>query len=148
MEESKKLLLEVVTPYHHFYEGKVSSVVLSSLDGNVGIYPGHEPMVIALTPGITHFKIDEETRFAALTEGYAEVGPHMVLVVCNAAEWPEEIDVPRAQSALERSIRRYHDQTSTAQERLYARHSLRRAKMRLKLAADQGTDKQKELLKK
>ena len=144
--ERKRILLEIVTPYHHFFEGMVDSVVLTSRDGELGIYPGHESMVIALTPGIAHFCVEENTRYASLMEGYAEVGPTMVLVVCNAAEWPADIDVERAGRSYERSLKRYKDEASTAQIKLYARHSMRRAKTRMKLAAQYGTEKQKKAL--
>ena len=146
-EEKNTLLLEIVTPYHHFYEGKIESIVLNSLDGDVGIFPGHEPVVVALTPGITHFQADGNVRYATLMEGFAEVGPYLVLVVCDAAEWPDQIDVKRVKSAYARAIKRYHDTTLGAQERTYARHSIRRAKMRLKLISDHGTEAQKTLLK-
>jgi F-type H+-transporting ATPase subunit epsilon len=141
------IMLEVVTPYHHFYEGKVEEVVLSALDGQYGILPGHAPVVLALTPGITHMVINGETRYAMMTEGYAEVGPFMAVVVCNAAEWAEDIDVKRAFSAYQRADQRFHDENLPNEERLFARHSARRARMRIKMIANHGTDEQKATLK-
>ena len=146
IEKTKMVLLEIVTPYHHFYEDRVESVVLTSLDGDFGIRSGHEPMVVALTPGIAHFTAKEKTRYAVLMEGYAEISPYVILVVCNAAEWPEEIDVIRAQKAYDRALKRYWNPEVDEQEKIYTRHSLRRAKMRLKLAAQFGSEKQKALL--
>lgn len=145
-EGNRKILLEIVTPYRHFFEGRVDHVVLSSLDGDLGIQGGHEPMVIALTPGIAHFFIDSQVRYSVLMEGYAEISPYVVLVVCNAAEWPENIDVQRAQSAYNRALNRYRSTDVSLQEKQYARHSLRRAKMRLKLVAEYGSEEQKNLL--
>src|SRR5665647_1488503 len=84
-KQAKTMMLEVVTPYHHFFEGKVEYVVLSALDGELGILPGHAPVVVALTPGITHIVVSGEKRFAVMMEGYAEIGPYMTVVVCNAA---------------------------------------------------------------
>ena len=144
---TKTMMLEVVTPYHHFFEGKVEHVVLSALDGELGILPGHAPVVVALTPGITHIVINGEKKFAVMMEGYAEIGPYMTVVVCNAAEWPEDIDVTRAQSAYERALRRYRDETLNSRERIFARHSMRRAKMRLKLVSEHGSEVQKKILK-
>ena len=141
-ENTKTMMLEVVTPYHHFFEGKVESVVLSALDGEYGILPGHAPVVVALTPGIAHIIVKGQNRYAVMMEGFAEIGPYMTVVVCNAAEWPEDIDVARAQSAYERAVKRYRDDSQNPQERLYARHSMRRARVRLKLVADHGSDKQ------
>src|SRR5665647_830627 len=141
------MMLEVVTPYHHFFEGKVDSVVLSALDGELGILPGHAPVVVALTPGISHFTVNGVKRYAVLMEGYAEIGPYMTVVVCNAAEWPEDIDFKRAQSAYERALRRYRDESLHSRERVFARHSMRRAKMRLKLVSEYGSEEQKNILK-
>jgi len=80
-------------------------------------------------------------------EGYAEIGPYMTVVVCNAAEWPEDIDFKRAQSAYERALRRYRDESLNNRERVFARHSMRRAKMRLKLVSEYGSEEQKKALK-
>lgn len=143
---TKTIMLEVVTPYHHFYEGKVEQVVLAAIDGEYGILPGHAPVVLALTPGIAHLKVDGVTRHAVMTEGYAEIGPFIVIVVCNAAEWVEDIDVRRAQAALKRALKRFHDNAESPQEHIFARHSIRRAKMRLKAVGEYGTDQQKILL--
>ncbi len=144
---AKTMMLEVVTPYHHFFEGKVEAVVLSALDGELGILPGHAPVVVALTPGITHVTVNGKHRYAVMMEGFAEIGPFMTVVVCNAAEWPENIDVERAQAAYERAINRYRDETQNPQERIYARNSMRRAKMRLQLVADHGTEEQMKKLR-
>ena len=147
MEETNTFLLEIVTPYHHFFEGKVENVVLNASDGAVGIYPGHEPVVVAMTPGIAHFRIDGKIRHFVLMEGYAEVGPYMTLVVCNAAEWSEDLDVDRAQAAYSRAEHRYQNEALNEQERIQARHSIRRAKMRLKLISDHGSEEQKARLR-
>lgn len=144
---TKTMMLEVVTPYHHFFEGKVDYVVLSALDGELGILPGHAPVVVALTPGIAHIVINGNKRFAVMMEGYAEIGPYMTVIVCNAAEWSEDIDVTRAQSAYVRALRRYRDETLNSRERIFARHSMRRAKMRLKLVSEHGSEEQKKILK-
>jgi len=144
---AKTIMLEVVTPYHHFFEGKVDYVVLSALDGELGILPGHAPVVVAITPGIVHIVVNGVKRYAVMMEGYAEIGPYMTVVVCNAAEWPEDIDVKRAQSAYERALRRYRDETLNSRERIFARHSMRRAKMRLKLVSEHGSEEQKNILK-
>ena len=143
---TKTILLEVVTPYHHFYEGKVEQVVLAAIDGEYGVLPGHAPVVLALTPGIAHINVDGQTRHAVMTEGYAEIGPFVVVVVCNAAEWVEDIDVKRAQAALRRADKRFHDNAESPEEHVFARHSIRRAKMRLKAVSQYGTEQQKQLL--
>ncbi|HOO62171.1 MAG TPA: ATP synthase F1 subunit epsilon, partial [Bacillota bacterium] len=142
-EEKNTMMLEVVTPYQHFYEGRVDSVTLSTLDGELGICPGHSPLVVALTPGISRIVENSKTKYAVMTEGYAEIGQHIVVVVCNAAEWPEDIDVARARAAFDRASKRYHDAKTESDAQVYARHSIRRARVRIKAVEMYGTDKQK-----
>ncbi len=143
----KTMMLEIVTPYDHFYEGRIEAVTLTALDGQYGILPGHEPVVLALAPGIAHITCEGKIKHAVLMEGYAEIGPFITIVVCNAAEWPEAVDVKRAQSAYNRALRRYRDESLDSQERIYSRHSMRRAKMRLKLVEEHGSSEQKQQLK-
>ena len=80
-----------------------------------------------------------------ISEGFAEIGQHAVIIVCNAAEWPSEIDTERAKSALERAQARYNSVTSTEEQRLYARHAIKRAKTRLAVSAEWKNDKKKHL---
>lgn len=148
-EENKpKIMLEIVTPYQHFYEGRVESVILTSLDGELGVLPGHAPLVVALTPGITKITVNGTDKYAMLTEGFAEISQHLVLVVCNAAEWPEEIDVKRAKEAYDRAYERYHNATINTEESVFSRHSMRRARERLQAISAYGTEKQKKSLAK
>ena len=135
-QAKKKMTIEVVTPYDVFYEGRVERIVIPTLDGQFGIMPGHSPLVVAITPGITRIEADGETKSFVISEGFAEISQHVVIVVCNAAEWPEKIDTERAQQALERATSKYNSVTSTEQQRIYARHAIRRAKARLASAAE------------
>ncbi|MBP5186811.1 MAG: ATP synthase F1 subunit epsilon [Clostridiales bacterium] len=141
----KKMTLEVVNPYEVFYEGRIERIVIPTLDGQYGIMPGHAPLVIAVTPGIARFECDGESQTFAISEGFAEIGQHAVIIVCNAAEWPSEIDTERAKSALERAQARYNSVTSTEEQRLYARHAIKRAKTRLAVSAEWKNDKKKHL---
>ena len=133
-QTKKKMTLEVVNPYEVFFEGRVDRVVLPTLDGQYGIMPGHSPLVIAVTPGIASVEMDGEKKTFTVSEGFAEIGQHVVIIVCNAAEWPEKIDMARAQQALERATNKYNSVTSTEEQRVYARHAIKRAKARIAVA--------------
>ncbi|MBO4687856.1 MAG: ATP synthase F1 subunit epsilon [Clostridiales bacterium] len=132
----KKMTIEVVTPYEVFFEGRVESIVIPTLDGQFGIMPGHSPLVVAITPGIARFEVDGHKRSFVISEGFAEISQYVVIIVCNAAEWPERIDEKRAQDALDRATSKFRSSSSTEQQRLYARHAIRRAKARLASAAE------------
>lgn len=131
----KSLYVQIVTPYAMFYEGPVEMVVITSKDGEIGIMPGHTPLVAALTPGEIRLKIENQWRILAATNGYAEIGPELTTIVVNAAEWPDQIDVRRAEKALARAETRLKDPKTSAQDKTHARHGIARAKARIKIAA-------------
>ncbi|MDW7656833.1 MAG: ATP synthase F1 subunit epsilon [Bacillota bacterium] len=130
---AKTIYVEIVTPYGMFFEGPAEMVVITSKDGEIGIMPGHTPMIAALTPGEIRLKAQGQWRALAATNGYAEIGSTLIIIVVNAAEWPEQIDRQRAQSALERAEKRFHDPQTSSQEKNHARHGIERAKARLKI---------------
>jgi len=133
---NKTMMLEVVTPYAVFFEGRIEKMILPAQDGQLGVLPGHSPLVVAVTPGIATIIIDGEEKQFVVSEGFAEIAHHATVIVCNAAEWPEEIDEGRARSALERAEAKINNPENTDEQRLYARHAIRRAKARLKLASE------------
>ena len=141
----KTIMLEVVTPYEIFFEGRIEKIVLPAQDGQLGVMPGHSPLVVAVTPVIASIETKGEQKKFVVSEGFAEIGQHAVIIVCNAAEWPSEIDTERAKSALERAQARYNSVTSTEEQRLYARHAIKRAKTRLAVSAEWKNDKKKHL---
>ena len=135
-QSKKKMMLEVVNPYEVFFEGRIESIVLPTVDGQFGIMPGHSPIVVAVAPGIARVQMDGETKVFTVSEGFAEIGQHVVVIVCNAAEWPSEIDVDRAKSALDRAKNRFNSVTSTEKQRLYAQHAMERAKARIAVSEE------------
>ena len=135
-QSKKKMMLEVVNPYEVFFEGRIESIVLPTVDGQFGIMPGHSPIVVAVAPGIARVQMDGETKVFTVSEGFAEIGQHVVVIVCNAAEWPSEIDSERAQKAYERAKTRFNSVTSTEEQRLYAQHAMERAKARMTISSE------------
>ena len=92
-KEEHKINLIVVTPYQYFYEGLVTVATIPSIDGEIGVMAGHSPLVFALKPGTVTVRVDNEVKHFVVSEGYAEVNREMVLVVCNSAEWAENINI-------------------------------------------------------
>ncbi|MBP5655520.1 MAG: F0F1 ATP synthase subunit epsilon [Clostridiales bacterium] len=87
--------LVVVTPDRVFFEGDVYSATIPATDGAMGVMAGHEPQVVSITPGIVTIRDDEGIRHFFAAEGYSEIGQSLIMIVCNSAEWPEEISVGR-----------------------------------------------------
>jgi F-type H+-transporting ATPase subunit epsilon len=113
-------------------------VVITSKDGEIGILPGHTPLIAALTPGEIRLKVNQTWRVMAATNGYAEIGPELTIIVVNAAEWPEQIDLKRAEAALARATQRLKEPGLSEQDKRHARHGIERAKARIKVATRYG----------
>ncbi|MHB1454479.1 MAG: ATP synthase F1 subunit epsilon [Saccharofermentanales bacterium] len=129
-----KLHIEVVTPYDLFYEGDVDQLVLPALDGEIGIWPGHAPTIIALTPGEMRITVEGKVLFAAVSDGYAQIEIDNVIVVAGSAERPAQIDKARAEKSLFRAEKRLNDPAVSTRERERTVRAILRSKARIKVA--------------
>lgn len=139
MAEEGKIRIEIVTPYGVFYEAEVESVTVRVKDGELGIMHMHTPMIAALVPGETRALENGVWKHCLTTNGYAEIGHDLVLIMVSAAEWPDDIDIPRAKKALERATERYATHRSNPTLASRDRHAMERAKARLDIAAKHAT---------
>jgi len=130
----KKIHVEIVTPYELFYEGDVDQIILPAIDGEIGILPGHTPVIVALNPGEIRMKTGDEEIYVSASDGYAEVEIDNAIVVIGSAEWPDQIDLNRAILALERARQRLHETETTQSEILRSKRSIMRANARIKVA--------------
>ncbi|MCH5271401.1 MAG: ATP synthase F1 subunit epsilon [Lachnospiraceae bacterium] len=108
MEQFK---LRVITPDRVFYEGDVEMVEFNTTEGEVGVLPGHIPMTVIVKPGILTITEAEDTKEAALHEGFAEILPEGVTIMAEIVEWPGEIDEARAEAAKSRAEERIKEHT-------------------------------------
>jgi F-type H+-transporting ATPase subunit epsilon len=97
--------LIIVTPQRQLLREKVASVQLPGANGELGILPGHAPLITELGNGELSYKASGggESGVLAVLSGFAEVLPDRVTVLAETAERPEEIDVERAKQALVRA---------------------------------------------
>ncbi len=100
--------LIIVTPQRQLLREKVASVQLPGASGELGILPGHAPLITELGYGQLSYRALEsaEPVVLAVLSGFAEVLPDRVTVLAETAERPEEIDVERAKVALARAEKR------------------------------------------
>jgi F-type H+-transporting ATPase subunit epsilon len=100
--------LIVVTPQRQLLREKVASVQLPGASGELGILPGHAPLITELGNGELSYVASSGSAPVALAilSGFAEVLPDRVTVLAETAERPEEIDVERAKQALARAEKR------------------------------------------
>jgi F-type H+-transporting ATPase subunit epsilon len=97
------LTLEVVTPDRLVLSQPVDEVVLPSVEGYMGVLPGHAPLLAKLGVGHIAYRSGGRTRLLAVSGGFAEVQPSAVSVLAETCEPAEEIDVERARAAKERA---------------------------------------------
>ena len=101
-----KFALKVMCPDRTFFEGEADMVEMNTTEGYIGVYPGHIPIATVLAPGILVIHYDGETKRAALHSGFARISPDNIMILAEVAEWPDEIDLNRAEEARVRAERR------------------------------------------
>ena len=79
---------------------------MCTVEGEIGVYPGHIPLAAVLTPGIMTIHNDGEVKKAALHSGFVKISQDSIMVLAEIAEWPDEIDINRANEAKLRAERR------------------------------------------
>lgn len=104
----KTLTVSVVTPDGPVLEQEYEMVSCKAENGELGILPGHIPLVAPLTISAVRLKDGDKTDRLAVNGGFLEVRPDKITILAQSAEKPTEIDVERAKEALERAEKRIH----------------------------------------
>lgn len=98
-----KVNLEVVTPSGSVAEAQADIVVAPGIEGEFGVLPGHINFLSGILPGELRYTNDGKTEYMAVTSGFAEVSNDKVSILVDSAEMAHEIDLERANSAMERA---------------------------------------------
>ena len=125
--------LEIVTPEKMIFSGEVSSVLAWGVEGQLGILPHHAPLMTILQPGDLVIKKDDQEDTLTLSGGFLEVRPDKVVVLADACERAEEIDVARAEEAKKRAQEALKTARTTV-DAAAAEAALRRSLVRIKAA--------------
>ncbi|KOF57226.1 MULTISPECIES: F0F1 ATP synthase subunit epsilon [Clostridium] len=126
--------LSILTPKKTFYVGEVSEISTKTVEGGLGILGNHSDMVAFLQPTETKFIQADGTEKRAFTStGVLNVGASEVTFMCDASEWPEDIDVNRAEEAKERAEKRIRDAKNDNVDLKRAELALSRALARIKV---------------
>jgi F-type H+-transporting ATPase subunit epsilon len=133
--------LSIVTPAGSAFQGTASSVVLPGLEGQFGVLTGHVRFLTALTIGEAVIETPKGRRFAALSDGFAEVSQEQVVVMVETCEFGNDVDVARAErakaraeAALAAARQSSHDEKLLALEEA----ALKRAIARISAAREDG----------
>ena len=131
--------LEIVSQERTLHEADdVVSVDAPGAEGSFGVMANHRPMMAALQAGIIEMRdVQNKGRFIVVTGGFLEVSRNRTVVLADAAELAEEIDVDRARDALSRAQERLGHLSDGGVDRQRAQRAKQRATARLK-ASKQG----------
>ena len=97
------LELQIVTPEKLLVREPVDEVQIPGKAGDIGVLPGHAPLITELTIGEIAYKHGGKTEHLSVAWGFAEVLPEKVTILAQTAERAQDIDVKRAQAAKERA---------------------------------------------
>ena len=133
---AEQLQLDVVTPERRVLAEAVDMVTLPGFGGELGILPGHTPLISRLQTGVLSYTKDGNTFPLHVSGGFVEVNNNRVSVLAEVAELPEEIDTARARLARERLEKSLGTAWAGAEEDFEkARVKLERSIVRLQLAS-------------
>lgn len=98
--------LQIILPNRIFYDNPVSMVEMTTGEGEIGVYARHLPVTTTLAPGIVRIHEEGGIKLAAVHSGFVVILGDKVTLMAEVAEWPDEIDVNRAEEARIRAERR------------------------------------------
>ena len=98
------LQVELVAADRLVWSGEASRVVARTVEGDLGVLPGHAPLLSVLVPGVGDVQtIDGETWSAAVDTGFLSVADDRVSILSEYAQLSHEIDLEKARADLERA---------------------------------------------
>ncbi|MGI9167586.1 MAG: F0F1 ATP synthase subunit epsilon [Pyrinomonadaceae bacterium] len=130
----EQLQLEVVTPERRVLAEAVDMVTVPGLGGELGILPGHTPLISQLQTGVLSYAKSGRTSQLHVSGGFLEVRDDHVSVLAEIAERPEEIDAARARLDHEQVEKELSAWNGTEEDFEIARDKLERSAVRLQLA--------------
>jgi len=125
--------LDIVTAERVVYSEEVDIVVAPGVLGQLGILPHHAPLMTTLEPGELKVRKGGEEYSLVISGGFLEVRPDRIIILADAAERAEEIDIARAEAAKQRAQQRLTHPTPEV-DLAQAEAALRRSLARLKVA--------------
>jgi len=132
---AEKIQLEVVTPERRVLAESVDMVTVPGLGGELGILPGHTPLISQLQTGVLMYVQEGKSYPLHVSGGFVEVRDDHVSVLADVAEMPEEIDAARAKLSRDKFEKQLNAWTGSEEEFETAKVELDRSLVRLQLAS-------------
>ncbi len=134
---AKSFKVMIVTPDKTAYEGEAISAIIPGMAGYLGVWANHAPLVGGVVPGVVQLKIDESgsEKYFSVGTGFVEISDNVINVMTDTCELASEVDVVRAQEALDRARGRLKSMENDL-DRERARLSVNRAEARIKASKE------------
>ena len=126
--------LEIVTAERMVFSEEVSALIAWGVEGQLGILPHHAPLMTMLQPGDLMIRKDKEEEYLAISGGFLEVRPDKVIILADACERVDEIDIARAEEAKKRAQETLKMAAPLTIDTAAAEAALRRSLARIKVA--------------
>ena len=132
---AEKIQLEVVTPERRVLAEPVDMVTVPGLGGELGILPGHTPLISQLQTGVLTYVQDGKSFQLHVSGGFVEVRDDHVSVLAEVAERPDEIDAARARQSRDQLEKQINTWSGSEEDLAIAKQELDRSTVRLQLAS-------------
>jgi len=130
-----KIQLEVVTPERRVLADPVDMVTVPGLGGELGILPGHTPLISQLQTGVLTYVQDGKSSQLHVSGGFVEVREDHVSVLAEVAERPDEIDAARARLSRDQLEKQINAWSGSEDELAIAKTEFERSVVRMQLAS-------------
>ena len=130
-----KIQLEVVTPERRVLAEPVDLVTVPGLGGELGILPGHTPLISQLQTGVLTYVAEGKSSQLHVSGGFVEVRDDHVSVLAEVAERPDEIDAARARQSRDQLEKQINAWSGTEEELAIAKTEFDRSVVRMQLAS-------------
>lgn len=130
----RKILCEVVSPERVVYSGEADMVVVRGVEGELGIMPGHIPVITPLKIGELRIKHETGQEYVAVMGGYIEFSYDKATILGDVCELCSEIDVERARQKKEEREREIAEAKLDVEAMAIAEASLAKSLLRLRVA--------------
>jgi F-type H+-transporting ATPase subunit epsilon len=123
----------IITPKRKVFDGQVELLSVMTTAGQLGILANHTPLLTILKTGPMHLIVDKKTIYFAVSGGVLSVQKNQTILLVDAIERADEIDVARAKEAMKRAEERLKEKTEKIDE-ARAKAALARALNRIQVA--------------
>jgi F-type H+-transporting ATPase subunit epsilon len=127
------LKLEIVTPEAKTYSEDVDFVLIPGSEGDLGVYPGHVPLLTELAPGELKAIHEGKEVYLAIGQGFVEITQTTVSVLTDMAVMEDDIDESAAQAAIDRAKAAMKDEHIHGEEHAAVQASLLKSLAQLKV---------------